>query len=123
MTGQLGESDNGLMASHFEDVVASGQENAQWFGAEIANLAEGAAVMGKHPKYQECAVQQLLDMGVGLDLGFTTEEKGLVVLPGFLEEIATSVRLKNPDPTIQELAIATYSDVRVLAATLNGLKR
>lgn len=123
MKGQLGESDDGLMASHFESPADAKLEAAQWFGVNINNLAEGAAVMGKHPKFQECAVQQLLDLGVGLDLGFSTAEKGLVVLPEFLDDIASQVRAKNPDPTIQELAIAAYSDARVIAATLNGLKR
>jgi hypothetical protein len=123
MTGQLGESDNGLMASHFDIPAEAALEKAQWFGSEIENLASGAAVMAQNPKFRECAVQQLLDLGVGLDLGFDTKVKGLAVMGGFLTEIAKSVSDKSPDPTIQELAIATYSDVRVMAATLNGLKR
>jgi hypothetical protein len=49
--------------------------------------------------------------------------KGLAVMQDFLTEIASSVSNTSPDPTIQELAIASYSDVRVIAATLNGLKR
>jgi hypothetical protein len=122
-TGQLGESDHDLMASHFEDPAEAASEKAQWFSAEIENLAEGAAVMSKSPRFQECAVQQLIDMGVGLDLGFDTKVKGLAVMNDFLTDIASSVAKTSPDPTIQELAIATYSDVRVMAATLDGLKR
>jgi hypothetical protein len=122
-TGQLGESDRTLMASHFENAAEAASEKAQWFGAEIDNLASGAAVMGESPRFQECAVQQLIDMGVGLDLGFDTKVKGLAVLNSFLTDIASSVTKTSPDPTIQELAIATYSDMRVVAATLNGLKR
>lgn len=123
MTGQLGESDRNLMASHFDVPAEAALESAQWFNAEIANLAEGAAVMSKNPAFQACAVQQLIDLGVGLDLGFDTKVKGLAVMGDFLTEIAKSVAATSPDPTIQELAIATYSDVRVMAATLNGLKR
>jgi hypothetical protein len=123
MTGQLGESDRNLMASHFDVPAEAALEKAQWFNAEIANLAEGAAVMSKNPAFQACAVQQLIDLGVGLDLGFDTKVKGLAVMGDFLAEIAESVAAASPDPTIQELAIATYSDVRVMAATLNGLKR
>jgi hypothetical protein len=123
MTGQLGESDNGLMASHFDIPAEAALEKAQWFGSDIENLASGAAVMAQNPKFRECAVQQLLDLGVGLDLGFDTKVKGLAVMGDFLAEIAKAVSDKSPDPTIQELAIATYSDVRVMAATLNGLKR
>jgi hypothetical protein len=122
-TGQLGESDRNLMASHFENATEAASEKAQWFTAEINNLAEGAAVMGKSPRFQECAVQQLIDMGVGLELGFDTKVKGLAVMNDFLTDIASKVTKTSPDPTIQELAIATYSDVRVMAATLNGLKR
>jgi len=122
-SGQLGEADHDLFASHMEAATDAGSESAQWFGSPVANLAEGAAVMAKNPKFHECAVQQLLDLGVGVDLGFDTKVKGLVVMPDFLTEIAKSVSDINPDPTIQELAIATYSDVRVMAATLNGLKR
>lgn len=122
-TGQLGESDHDTMASHFENATEAASEKAQWFGAEIENLAGGAAVMGKSPRFQECAVQQLIDMGVGLDLGFDTKVKGLAVMNDFLTDIAASVAKVSPDPTMQELAIATYSDVRVMAATLNGLKR
>jgi hypothetical protein len=122
-TGQLGESDRGLMASHFENATEAASEKAQWFGADIDDLASGAAVMGKSPRFQECAVQQLLDMGVGLDLGFETRVKGLAVTNEFLTEIASSVSKASPDPTMQELALATYSDLRVMAATLNGLKR
>ena len=123
LKGQLGESDNKLMASHFDKPDEAALEKAQWFGSDIENLAAGAAVMSKHPKFRECAVQQLLDLGVGLDLGFDTKVKGLAVMGDFLTEIAAAVTAKDPDPTIQELAIATYSDVRVMAATLNGLKR
>ncbi len=123
LTGQLGESDHETMASHFDVPAEAASEKAQWFGAEIDNLASGAAVMGKSPKFHECAVQQLIDMGVGLDLGFDAKVNGLAVLGSFLTDIAQSVTATSPDPTIQELAIATYSDVRVMAATLNGLKR
>lgn len=121
--GQLGASDNDLMASHFEEPAESASEKAQWFGEQIENLAGGAAVMARHDKFRECAVQQLLDMGVGLDLAYDAGVKGLVTSGTFLTEIASAVKAKNPDPTIQELAVATYSDVRVIAATLNGLKR
>ena len=123
MTGQLGEADHDLFASHFDKPDEAALEKAQWFGSDVENLAGGAAVMAKHPKFRECAVQQLLDLGVGLDLGFDTKVKGLAVMGDFLAEIASAVTAKSPDPTIQELAIATYSDVRVMAATLNGLKR
>ena len=123
MTGQLGEADQNCAASHLDTPAEAAQEKAQWFGSEINNLAEGAAVMAKHPKFRECAVQQLLDLGVGLDLGFDAKLKGLAVMGDFLTQIATSVSDKSPDPTIQQLAIATYSDLRVMAATLNGLKR
>jgi hypothetical protein len=123
MTGQLGESDRNLSASHMDAAADAASESAQWWGTPIANLAEGAAVMAKAPTFRECAVQQLLDLGVGLDLGFDTQVKGLAVLPAFLTDIANSVATASPDPTIQELAVAAYSDVRVMAATLNGLKR
>lgn len=122
-SGQLGEGDHDTFASHMEATTDAGSESAQWFGSPVANLAEGAAVMAKNPKFRECAVQQLLDLGVGVDPSFDTKIKGLVVMPKFLEEIAKSVSDQSPDPTIQQLAIATYTDVRVMAATLNGLKR
>jgi hypothetical protein len=123
MTGQLGESDRDLAASHLDDPTNANQEKAQWVGVNIANLAEGATALSKSPKFRECAVQQLLDVGVGLDLGFSTGVKGLFVDSGFLKEMADSVTAQDPDPTIQELAIAAYSDPRVMSATLNGLKR
>jgi hypothetical protein len=122
-TGQLGESDNELMASHFEKPEEAAFEGAQWFGVEIKDLAEGATAMTRSPRFHECAVQQLLDLGVGLDLGFNTGIKGLFVQQGFLASIAKPVTDVSPDPTIQQLAVAAYSDVRVMAATLNGLKR
>ncbi|HEX2870818.1 MAG TPA: hypothetical protein VHP33_06165, partial [Polyangiaceae bacterium] len=91
MTGQLGESDRGLMASHFATTTEAASEKAQWFAAEIDNLAGGAAVMAKNPRFHECAVQQLVDLGVGLDLGFPTGVKGLAVTGDFLTDIASSV--------------------------------
>jgi hypothetical protein len=123
MTGQLGESDRDLAASHLDDPLNANQEKAQWVGVNIANLAEGAIALSKSPKFRECAVQQLLDVGVGLDLGFSTGVKGLFVDSGFLKDMADSVTAQDADPTIQELAIAAYSDPRVMSATLNGLKR
>jgi hypothetical protein len=127
MTGQLGESEEGLMASHWENPAEAGLENAQWFGQEITNLATGAAVMAATDTFRECAVQQLLELGVGLDAsydnGLEDDIKGLYASPRFLEEIAGAVQAVSPDPTIQALAIAAYSDMRVVAATLNGLKR
>jgi hypothetical protein len=123
MTAQLGESDNNLMASHWENAADAATESAQWFGVEVTNLATGAAAMVANPKFRECAVQQLLELGVGLDATYDTGIKALYVNPAFLGEITTSVTATEPDPKIQSLAIATYSDVRVIAATLNGLKR
>lgn len=127
MTAQLGESDNETMASHFENAAEAASEKAQWFGVEVNNLAEGAAAMARTDAFRECAVQQLLELGVGLDAAFDNgaEEdiKGLKVSRAFLKEIADGVKAVSPDPTIQALAIAAYSDMRVVAATLNGLKR
>jgi hypothetical protein len=122
-TAQLGESDNNLMASHWENAADAATESAQWFGVEITNLATGAAAMVANDKFRECAVQQLLELGVGLDATYDTGIKALYVNPAFLSEITKSVTATEPDPKIQSLAIATYSDVRVIAATLNGLKR
>lgn len=123
MSGQLGESDHDTAASHLDAATEANQEKAQWVGTNIANLAEGAAALSKSQNFRECAVQQLLDVGVGLDLGFNTGTKGLFVDPAFLKDMADSVTAQNPDPTIQELAIAAYSSPRVMSATLNGLKR
>jgi hypothetical protein len=122
-TGQLGESDGNTMASHWELPADAGQEGSQWFGSPINNLADGGKVVAGHQKFKECTVQHLLDLGVGLNPAFETGIKGVKADPAFLTEVAAAVTSVSPDPTIQALAIAAYSDVRVIATTINGLKR
>jgi hypothetical protein len=89
----------------------------------VANLAEAGAVVGKHDRFRECTLQQVLDLAIGLNPAFDTMIKGLKVDPTFLTEVASGVTDKNPDPTMQDLAAAVLSDPRVIATTINGMKR
>ena len=122
-TGQLGESDGGLAASHWESPELAKLESASWFTHPVANLAEGAGVIASDPNFKQCTLQHLLDMGLGLSPSYDAGIKGLKVDPAFLAEVASSITALEPDPTIQSLAIAIYSAPRVIATTLNGLKR
>lgn len=122
-TGQLGEGENGTFASHWESPDIAGLESSDWFGSPVANLAEAGAVVGKHDRFRECTLQQVLDLAVGLNPTYDTMIKGLKVDPTFLAEVAGSVTAKAPDPTMQDLAAAVLSDPRVIATTINGMKR
>ena len=123
MTGQLGEGNDGTFASHWESPELSKLESSDWFGSPVANLAEAGAVIAKHDRFKECTLQQMLDLAIGLNPTYDTGIKGLKVDPVFLAEVATSVTSKNPDPPLQDLAVALLSDVRVIATTINGMKR
>ena len=122
-TGQLGESTDDTAASHWEAADAAKLEASQWFSHEITGLAEGAAVISKHDKFRECTLRNLLDLAIGVDASYDTGLKGLKVDPGFLSEVASSVSSTVPDPTIQALATVLYADSRVIATTINGMKR
>jgi hypothetical protein len=122
-TGQLGEGTNGTAASHWEAPELAKLEASQWFGAEIGSLAEGAAVIAKHDRFRECTLQHLLDLGIGINASYDTGLKGLKVDPTFLTEIASAVSAAMPDPTMQALATVLYADSRVIATTINGMKR
>ncbi len=121
--GQLGEGTNSTAASHWDLPENAKLESSMWFGTDIVNLAAGAQVIAKHPKFHECALQQLLDLSIGLNPSYDTGIKGLKVDPAFLTEIASSVTTKNPDPPIQDLAVMLLADPRVIATTINGMKR
>jgi hypothetical protein len=122
-TAQLGDGDNGTAASHWDSPDAAGQEESSWFGTSVANLAEAGAVIGRHDKFRECTLQQVLDLAIGLNPAYETGIKGLKVDPTFLTEIAASVSATNPDPSIQDLAAAVLADPRVIATAINGMKR
>lgn len=121
--GQLGEGTSGTAASHWDSPDFAKLEASQWFSNEISGLAEGAAVISKHDKFRECTLQNLLDLAIGVDASYDTGLKGLKVDPGFLTEVASSVSSTVPDPTIQALATVLYADSRVIATTINGMKR
>lgn len=121
--GQLGEGEKGTAASHWEAADVARLEASSWFGHDIQGLAEGAAVIAKHDKFRECTLQNLLDLAIGINAAYETGIKGLKVDPVFLSEVASSVSSKNADPPIQELAAALYADSRVIATTINGMKR
>jgi hypothetical protein len=121
--GQLGEGENGTAASHWDSPEFAKLEASQWFGNEITGLAEGAAVISKHDKFRECTLQNLLDLAIGISAAYDTGLKGLKVDPAFLTEVASSVSSKVPDPPIQDLAVELYADPRVIATTINGMKR
>jgi hypothetical protein len=122
-SGQLGEGTNGTAASHWDAPELAKLEASQWFGTEISGLAEGAAVIAKHDRFRECTLQNLLDLGIGINASYGTGIKGLKVDPAFLTEIASSVSAALPDPPIQALATALFADYRVIATTINGMKR
>jgi hypothetical protein len=121
--GQLGEGEHGTAASHWDSPDAAKLEASSWFGHDISGLAEGAVVISKHDKFRECTLQNLLDLAIGINAAYMTGIKGLKVDPTFLTEIASSVSSKNADPPIQDLAAALYADSRVIATTINGMKR
>jgi hypothetical protein len=122
-TGQLGEGEKGTAASHWELAELAKLESSQWFGADISGLAEGAAVLAKHDRFRECTLQNLLDLAIGISAAYDTGVKGLKVEPEFLSEVASSVSSHTPDPSIQDLAIVLYADSRVIATTIQGMKR
>jgi hypothetical protein len=121
--GQLGEGTNGTAASHWDAPELAKLEASQWFGSEISGLAEGAGVIARHDRFRECTLQNLLDLGIGINASYDTGLKGLKVDAAFLTEIASSVSAATPDPTIQDLATVLYADSRVIATTINGMKR
>lgn len=123
ITGQLGEGEKGTAASHWELPELAKLEASQWFGTEITSLAEGAAVIAKHDKFRQCTLQNLLDLAIGISAAYDTGLKGLKVDPAFLAEVASSVSSKTPDPPLQDLAVMLYADSRVIATTINGMKR
>lgn len=123
MTGQLGEGDNGTLASHWDAADVAGLEESQWFGTPVANLAAAGGVIAQHDRFRECTLQQVLELAIGLNPAYETGIKGLKVDPTFLTEIAGAVKTANPDPSLQELAAAVLADVRVIATTINGMKR
>lgn len=123
MTGQLGEGENSTAASHWDAAEFAGLESSDWFGNTVANLAEAGAAVSKHEKFRECTLQQVLDLAIGLNPAYDTGIKGLKVDPTFLASVAKSVSDKNPDPAIQDLAVAILSEPQVIATTINGMKR
>ena len=122
-TGQLGDGEDGTAASHWDGADVAGLEESQWFGMPVANLAAAGAVIGQHDRFRECTLQQVLDLAIGLNPAYETGIKGLKVDPAFLTEIASAVKTANPDPSLQELAAAVLADPRVIATTINGMKR
>ena len=100
---QLGESTNGLMTSHLKNPAEAADERSQMFGEPVANLAEAARVVSESEPFRSCAVRSLLEYSFGLDRG--AEVDGTL-----LSRIADEVSAEHDDPSLQQLAVATFAD-------------
>jgi hypothetical protein len=112
---QLGESVNGLMASHLVNPAEAGEERSQMFGETVENLAEAAKVIGASPDFQSCAVRSALEYGLGLDRGARVDDRLLV-------EIADGIRADHAEPTFQDIVVATFADPRVAHTAARALE-
>jgi len=106
--GELGRSLNGLMASHLQDPTRTGLEGIQMFGKPAKNLAEAARIMVDSPTFVECAAKRYLDYLLGVpDQAITYDAR---LFPG----LGARIRAKNPDPTLQDIILALFTDASVV---------
>lgn len=109
--GQLGESFDGLMASHLVDPAEAASEQSQILGQPVANLAEAARVLAQSPEFRECAAHRILSFGLDLD-------QAAGIDPALLTEITEAAVARSPDPTYRDLVVATFSSPKVIATTI-----
>jgi len=110
--GELGRSVNGTMASHLKDPERAGLEGIQMFGKPAKNLAEAARIMVDSPTFIECSAKRYLDYFLGVpDQAIAYD---LNLFPGLGERI----RAKTPNPTLQEIVMALFTDPSVVRSVI-----
>lgn len=110
--GELGRSTGGLMASHLTEPTKVGLEGIQMFGKPAKNLAEAAQIMVASPTFLECAAKRYLDYFLGVPDQAIAYDGNL--FPG----LGARIRAKNPNPTLQEIVLALFTDPSVVHSVI-----
>lgn len=111
--GELGRSLNGLMTSHFNDPTRAADEGSQLFGQQVTNLADAARVLASSEPFLPCQAKAVLQHTFGL--GESAE-----IDRDMLKAIAAKAREINSDPTYADLAVATFTEPRVILSVVGG---
>jgi hypothetical protein len=114
-TAQLGESYDGLMASHLDDPARAASEVSQVFGQEVTNLSDAARVISESRVFVECATQNVLAYGFTLDESVDLSAR-------LIDEMTDRALARNPSPTFRDLVVATFADPTVIQTAVAQLR-
>jgi hypothetical protein len=109
--GEVGRSTNNTLASHLSNPEAAKSEATQFFGKQVANLAEEAKVLSEHPIYLECAVRSTIGYVLALSDSEAFDLPDLVVT-----EIVSEAKSRESQPTFARLVVETFSHPSIVTA-------
>jgi hypothetical protein len=104
---QLGESTNGLSASHLQDPLAAASEESQMFDQPVANLRDAAQILADSRVFIECATKNVLGHGFTLDESVDVSDR-------LVAEMTDRALERNPAPTFRDLVIAVFANPTVI---------
>jgi hypothetical protein len=100
-----------LFASHLLDARDAASEATQYFGKQVANLAELGRALSDNPIFLQCAVRSVMAYVLALSQSEANAVPGEVV-----EEIVSEARKLEPEPTLARLAVETFSHPSLVMA-------
>jgi hypothetical protein len=109
--GEAGVSANGLFTSHMADATAAASEATQYFGRQVANLAELGRALSENPIFLECAVRSVMAYVLAL-----SQSEANLVPAAVVREIVSEARSRERDPSLAQLVVETFSHPSMVTA-------
>jgi hypothetical protein len=114
---QLGESYDGLFASHMDDPADKASESTQVLGEQVSNLKEAAEVISQSPLFSQCTIKNLMAQTFRLEAGTSKSIDDELVAD--LARIATA---DDSDPGIEAYVRTIFTDRRVIEAVVASME-
>lgn len=109
--GEQGRAADGLFASHLNDPAAAANEQSQYFGKPVKNLAEMAKVLSEHPLFLGCTVRSTAAYVLAL-----SESEANALPAEVVKEVVAEAVQREPKPTLARLVVETFSHPSLIVA-------
>jgi hypothetical protein len=113
--GELGRSVNGLLTSHMSDPARASSEESQLFGEPVENLGDAARVLTASPVFLACSTRTVIGFGFALADSIAAEIPAPII-----ERIVAAALAREPEPTLETLAIEAFADTAVVSSIVGG---
>jgi hypothetical protein len=113
--GELGRSQDGLMASHLLDPLEAASERSNMFGQEVDNLKAAARVVATQATFAPCAARRFLDFSLGVQSGSIDYD------PVIFEQVVSAARVEEAEPSLQQLVANLLTHPTVVTSVIASL--